>query len=426
MQNSKIAIIGAGVSGLAAAVRLARTGHSNITVYESRREAGGRTRSYLDPTTGDMLDNGQHLMMGCYRATLEYLRMVGSEYLLERIPLAIPFHEAGKSSFLRIPPKSRPPQNLLRAIASSPLLTPREKISAIWLGRAIASKKSWEGMTCAEFFSKFRQPTGTVHKLWAPIVLATINASVEVASASLFVNVMREAFLSEAGASDLLIPRCGLSELLIEPALRMLERSGASIRLSAPVRSIEQLRERFLVTTDAAEEIFDAVICSSQSSEVLPANIRSTIPAIEYSPIINAYFWLDRKILSGPIHSFLGSTLQWAFPKNSNYSTQMLALTVSAANELVSRTNEEIRHILWTELCTAIPQAREARLLHHQIIREKRATPVFTPHAQQSRPATGTKLPRLILTGDLIQNGLPATIEGAVRNGFRAVESLLL
>ena len=208
------------------------------------------------------------------------------------------------------------------------------------------------------------------------IVLATINAPLEKASAVLFVSVIREAFLSGPYAADLLIPNAGLSELLIDPALRMLKDRGATVRLSAVVRSIEPLQNGVAVATDHVEEFFDSVIYSGQSPNPLPPEVHSTIPNAEYSPIVNAYFWLNRKVLDGPAHAFLGTTLQWVFPKPSNYSEQRLALTVSAANELAEHTNEEIRHILWTDLCAAVPAAREARLMHHQIIREKRATPL--------------------------------------------------
>ena len=416
------------MSGLAAAVRLAHAGERQLTIFEARREAGGRTRSYLDPVTGDILDNGQHLIMGCYRDTLRYLQLIGSDDRIQRLPLSIRFHERGKSAVLEIPPKSKPPQNLLAAIWSSPILTIREKLSAIWFGMAIdaSSLKSCEGLTCAELFLKFRQPKETVRKLWAPIVLATINAPLEQASAVLFVSVIREAFLSGPNASDLLIPNAGLSELLIDPALRMLHASGATVRLSTAVRAIELRQGGLSVGTDYGEELFDSVIYAGQSSKPLPPEVQATIPNLEYSPIVNAYFWLDRKVLDGPVHAFLGTSLQWAFPKASTYSEQRLALTVSAANELAEHTNEEIRHILWTDLCTAVPAAREARLMHHQIIREKRATPLITPSLQADRPKAATPVPHLFLSGDLVQNGLPATIEGAIHNGFTAADLLPL
>jgi squalene-associated FAD-dependent desaturase len=427
-ENTKIAIIGAGVSGLAAAIRLTELGYRNLTIFEARKESGGRTRSYVDPTTGDMLDNGQHLLLGCYRSTLKYLKSIGSDHLLQRTPLLIHYHEAGRTAptILQIPPKSKPPVNLLGALWSGKLLTTREKLAATWLGLAFdaSSEKNAEGMTCEALFRKLHQPAGIIKKLWAPIVLATINAPIEKAGAVLFVNVLREAFLSGCEASDLLISSVGLSELLIDPAIQVLEKNGIKVRLSTPVRTIEKENTNFKIVTDDETAEFDTVIYSGQSSEPLPEKVRSPIPEFEYSPIVNAYFWLDKEILLSPIHSFLGTTLQWAFPRPSERFAQRLALTVSAANELVEKTNEEIRHILWVDLCATVPEARTARLLHFQIIREKRATPLFTPYVQQGRPRTATSIPGLWLAGDIVLNGLPATIEGAVRNGYAAADAI--
>ncbi len=430
LQNSKIAIIGAGVSGLAAATQLTQRGFRNLTIFEARKEAGGRTRSYIDPHTSDTLDNGQHLLLGCYRSTIEYLQAIGSDALLQRTPLSIRFHEAGRETpaIFQIPPDSQPPVNLLAGLWSSHLLTTREKYAATRLGLAMdtgSNTERYDDMTCQTFFATQHQPDALIAKLWEPIVLATINAPVEKASAVLFINVFREAFLSGREASELLLPSVGLSDLLIDPALRMLEKSGATIRLSTPVRAIELQNGNFKIVTDDATEAFDTVIYCGQSSDPLPLQVRSVIPDFEYSPIVNAYFWLDREILSTPVHSFMGTTLQWAFPRPSEGFPQRLALTVSAANALVEKTNEEIRHILWTDLCAAIPTVREVRLMHHQIIREKRATPLLTPSVQQSRPQASTAIPGLFLAGDIVQNGLPATIEGAVRNGYAAARAVM-
>ena len=429
MQEKKIAIIGAGVSGLAAAVALVQRGFRNITLFEARKEAGGRTRSYIDPHTGDKLDNGQHLLMGCYSATLRYLQTSGSDNLLQRAPLSIRFHEAGRETpaVLNIPPDSAPPFNLLAGLWSSHLLTSREKFYATRLGLAIdigSNTKKYDEMTCGELFVSLHQPPGIITKLWVPIVLATINSSIEKASASLFINVFREAFLSGREGSDLLLPTAGLSDLLIDPAIRMIEKNGAKVKLSSPVRAIEEKNNALEIVTDGERENFDTVIYCGQSPATLPHSVRSTIPEFDYSPIVNAYFWLDRELLRTPVHSFLGTTLQWAFPRHSECSPQRLALTVSAADALTEKTNEEIRHILWADLCNTIPAARQARLTHSQIIREKRATPLITPSLQNARPGNATKIPGLFIAGDIVQNGLPATIEGATRNGFAAAESL--
>ena len=430
--NSRIAIIGAGVSGLTAAVRLARAGHKNITLFEARREAGGRTRSYIDPHTGDTLDNGQHLLMGCYTATLEFLKMIGTEKLIERTPLRIPFwSETGVRSFT-IDRSLPPPMNLLSAVARTSMLTFGEKKSASVFGNAIWRMKlpnKFERMSCADLFLALGQSPSLVEKLWAPMVLATINAQPEQASAELFVNVLREAFFSSRAASALLIPKCGLSELLVDSAIRDLrdKRDGkCETRMGTPVRRIESWENGFRIVTDNDEASFDAIISSIESPiPGLPKpDTRNPIPA-PHSPIVNAYFWFDKSIFNAPVHAFIGTTLQWAFPKKSGFSAERVALTVSAADALSEKTNEEIRDILLGDLQKTVPAARGAKLIHDQIIREKRATPLFTPEANRRRPATTTDIPNFFLAGDIVQNGLPATIEGAVRNGFAAADALL-
>ncbi|MDP4199645.1 MAG: hydroxysqualene dehydroxylase HpnE [Bacteroidota bacterium] len=422
MQHSKIAIIGAGVSGLAAAVRLSESGFRGITLFEARREAGGRTRSFLDPKTGDTLDNGQHLLMGCYTATLDYLDRIGTSRLIERIPLRIPFwSQTGVRSFT-IDRTLAPPLNLLSAIMRTSMLTLAEKRSAANLGNALWRNKlpsDLPNLTCAELFKRFEQAASLCEKLWEPIVFATLNASTEQASAVLFTSVIREAFFSSRKASALLIPKCGLSELLIDPATALLERHGALTRLSDPVRNIEIEATGIRIVTDSDEQVFDRVVNCTNG---LQGSNHTTGPATQYSPIVNAYFWLDRTIFNAPIQAFVGMTLQWAFPKASMFSAQRVALTVSAADAIVDKSNEEITSLLWSDLVRTVPSARDAQLMHAQIIREKRATPLFSPNVQMTRPLSTTDDKRFILAGDFVQNGLPATIEGAIRNGYAAAD----
>jgi squalene-associated FAD-dependent desaturase len=420
MVQTRIAILGAGVSGLAAAVKLAERGH-RVTLFEARREAGGRTRSYVDATTGDVLDNGQHLLMGCYTATQEYLAMIGTEKLVARIPLSVKFWEASGVRSFTIDRALPPPMNLISAIMRTTLISFAEKKAAATIGNIIYRDKlprRIDDMTCAELFAKCEQPEAVIQKLWSPIVVATINARPEQASARLFVNVIREAFFSSRTASNVLMPNVGLSELLVNSAINKLETAGAKILLGTPVRSIERTNEQFNVITNDTNDSFDYVI-STTPAPLYPTPYTPS-PPVQTSPIVNAYFWLDRAITSSPMHAFIGMTVEWAFPKQSRFSAQRLALTVSAADEIVEKPNEEIVQILWGDLQRTMPAAREAQVLHSQIIKEKRATPLLTPSAQNARPTAETYDKRFILAGDIVQNGLPATIEGAVRNGFRA------
>jgi hypothetical protein len=222
--------------------------------------------------------------------------------------------------------------------------------------------------------------------------------------------VLRELFFGSSKGSALLYPKVGLSELLIQPAVDRLK--YAHFRYGEPVRSVEAGGQTVHLQTDVATEGFDFAIRTD-----------STV-ALEHSPIVNAYFWLDREVLRAPIAGFIGTTLQWAFPKPTRFAKQMLALTVSAATAIVNESTEIIRNRLWDDLRSAVPEARGARLVHYKIIKEKRATPLFTPHSQGHRPKMADALRRVFLAGDYVQNGLPATIEGAVRNGFAAAAAV--
>ena len=366
--------------------------------------------------------------MGCYKATLKYLETVGSTHLYKREPMRIYFHQVGKDPlFLEIPSNSGPILNLLRGLFGTDLMTTYEKLSAVRMGlrMVLTSPKRWERFTCAELFRKCGQSENLIRKFWEPMAIAVINASIEKASAVLFLNFFREAFLAGSGASDFLTPTVGLSELLIDPAIIFLQKEGVRICESTPVRSIESNEGKFVVHTDSASEEFDSIIYTAQTTDALPSEVKVELPNIEFSPIINAYFWIDRPVFRTPIHAYLGTTLQWSFTRPSTFAAQRLALTVSAGNELVPRSNEEIKEILWNDLCSSVPEMSGVNLLHYQIIKEKRATPLITPDIQRSRPEVTTNVPGLFLGGDIVQNGLPGTIEGAIRNGYRAAEELI-
>jgi squalene-associated FAD-dependent desaturase len=416
-KKSRIAIIGAGVSGLAAAIELAEHPNIELAIYEARREPGGRTRSYIDPATGDSLDNGQHLLASCYTSTLEYLARIGARHLIEeKETLEIQYRENSGSFRLRLPNLLSPADLAVGLIATN-LLSAKSKLAAIRLGNAIRRGRlpDLSQSTVHQLLDYYHQPAEAVRKLWEPIVLATINAPIESASAVVFANVLRELFFGSSRGSALLFPKVGLSDLLISPAVKRLEM--VDWKFGTPVRSVEPGHNSVTLVTDSDTATYDVVITSALSA--------MGVLEPEFSPIVNAYFWLDRKILDAPITGFLGTTLQWAFPRPTRFATQLLALTVSAANDLIGEAPDSIVARLWDELQSSIPGAARAMLLRSQVIKEKRATPLLSPSAQAKRPLTTSTGSRVFLAGDYVQNGLPATIEGAIRNGFAAARSVL-
>jgi squalene-associated FAD-dependent desaturase len=431
----RIAIIGAGTSGLAAAVKLYSSDSPRqiaTTIFESRREAGGRTRSFSDSETGDTLDNGQHLLMGCYTSTLEYLRAIGSEHLLQKqnsleLPIMLPSEH--RMSTIKLPSYLPVPLNLLAGLLQTDLLHHYEKLAAMRFGLGMMMfryDKHTANSSCAELFRFTHQPVTLIEKLWKPIVIGTMNLPPEKASAQVFLHTMRLIFFHSKKFSSLLFPKVGLSDLLIHPALEYLSDHGSEIRYGQNIQSLKAGNNMISLETSDGNNVFDALIFAGNyhDASFLPAEILDTIPDVRYSPIANAYFWTDKKILGLPICGFIGTTLEWCFTKPTHHSAELLACTKSAADELMQKDSEEITKILWNDIQRSFP-CNDAQLLRSVIIKEKRATPLLNAELQQSRPKTKTSIPNLYLAGDLVQNGLPMTIEGAVRNGQKAAEEIL-
>ncbi len=431
----RVAIIGAGTSGLAAAVTLCSAESERpvaVTVFESRREAGGRTRSFVDSETGDILDNGQHLLMGCYTSTLQYLRTIGAEHLLQKqnsleLPFVLPTEQ--RMSVVKLPRHVPVPLNLLIGLLRNDLLHRYEKIAALRFGFGIMmfnyDKKMAMG-SCADLFRYAHQPVTLIKKLWEPIVVGTMNLPPDKASAQVFLHTLRLVFLQNKRFSALLFPKVGLSDLLINPALLYLEAQGCRISYGQQIHSITAGNNLIYLETEDRRDVFDAAIFAGNYHDIsfLPEEIRLPTPSVTYSPIVNAYFWTDKKIVGLPICGFIGTTLQWSFTKPSHFSTELIACTMSAAEDMIKKDNDEIARIFWYDLMRSFPD-NDAHLLRSVIIKEKRATPLLDARLQMIRPKTRTTVPNLYLAGDLVQNGLPMTIEGAVLNGQKAAKEVL-
>ncbi|MDP4220742.1 MAG: hydroxysqualene dehydroxylase HpnE [Bacteroidota bacterium] len=431
----RVAIIGAGSSGLAAAVKLYSSESArpiSATIFESRREAGGRTRSFTDGESHDTLDNGQHLLLGCYTSTLSYLRTIGSKHLLQKQnSLEIPYMIPGefRSSTLKLAAGLPVPLNLLSGLFQTDLLHKYEKIAAMRFGMGLMMfryDKHMAHASCAELFKFAHQPVTLIEKLWKPIVIGTINLPPEKASAQVFLHLMRIIFLQNRKYSAMLFPKVGLSDMLINPAVKYLEQHGCTIKYGENVRSIKHGNNLIYLESDGGNDVFDALIFAGNyhDASFLPEEVQELIPPITYSPIANAYLWTDKKIIGKPICGFIGTSLEWCFSKPTHTSGELLACTKSAADGLIAKENDEIANIFWNDIKKSFPGS-DAKLLRSVIIKEKRATPLLNAELQLHRPKTRTPVPHLYLAGDLVQNGLPMTIEGAVRNGQKAAAEVL-
>jgi squalene-associated FAD-dependent desaturase len=406
-------VIGAGISGLSAAVRLAGA-NFNVHVHEATQQAGGRCRSYFDAATNLTIDNGNHLLLSGNRHALAYARSIGTEAgLVGPKSAQFPFVDltTGKRWQLdlgdgRLPlwvfDKSRrvPDTRLSDYLALLPL---------IW---APQGKLVGDTIPCE----------GTLYqRLVQPLLLAALNVDPPEGSAGLAGAIVRETLLAGGQACRPLIAREGLSAVLVEPAIKLLQDKGASVQFG------HELRALGMVGSNVSELKFgdDAVVLGPGDAVVMavpPRAAASLLPGLhtpaKFRAIVNAHFRFDPPEGQPPILGVVGGLVEWlfAFP-------QRLSVTISNGDRLVDMPREELAHAIWRDICKAAGVAGD--LPPWQIVRERRATFEATPEQNALRPGAVTAYKNLFLAGDWTDTGLPATIEGSVRSGDRAADLVL-
>jgi len=412
MQNT-VHIIGAGISGLSAAVRLANA-NFKVHVHEATQQAGGRCRSYYDAATNLTIDNGNHLLLSGNRHALAYARSIGTEAGLvgpKRAQFPFVDLDTGQRWQLdlgegRLPlwvfdgARRVPDTGLLDYLALMPL---------IW---AAPSKLVGDAIRCE----------GTLYqRLVQPLLLAALNVDPPEGSAGLAGAVVRETLLAGGQACRPLIARDGLSAVLIEPAIKLLQEKGASIRFGHELRefamSADGVGQLKFGDDTVALEPSDAVVMA-----VPPRAASSLLPELQtpskFRAIVNAHFRFDPPKDMPLILGVVGGLVEWlfAFP-------QRLSVTVSNADRLVDMPREELAQAIWRDICKA--GGVRGELPPWQIVRERRATFEATPEQNALRPGASTNWKNLFLAGDWTNTGLPATIEGSVRSGDRAADLVL-
>jgi len=412
MQNT-VHIIGAGISGLSAAVRLAN-GNFKVHVHEATQQAGGRCRSYYDAATNLTIDNGNHLLLSGNRHALAYARSIGTEAGLVGPKRAqFPFVDLGTGQRWQLDlGEGRLPLWVFdgaRRVPDTGLLDYLALMPLIW---AAPSKLVGDAIRCE----------GTLYqRLVQPLLLAALNVDPPEGSAGLAGAVVRETLLAGGQACRPLIARDGLSAVLIEPAIKLLQEKGASIRFGHELRefamSADGVGQLKFGDDTVALEPGDAVVMA-----VPPRAASSLLPELQtpskFRAIVNAHFRFDPPKDMPPILGVVGGLVEWlfAFP-------QRLSVTVSNADRLVDMPREELAQAIWRDICKA--GGVRGELPPWQIVRERRATFEATPEQNALRPGASTNWKNLFLAGDWTNTGLPATIEGSVRSGDRAADLVL-
>jgi len=403
-------VIGAGLAGLAAAVRLAERGAS-IVVHEAAGQAGGRCRSYHDPALDMEIDNGNHLLLSANHAALSYLATIGAgDSLVGPAGAEFAFVDLanGERWTLRIN-AGRLPWWIFDKSRRVPGTTAGDYLSFARLLWASADKTICDVVTCA----------GPLYdRLARPLFIAALNTEPKEGSAALAATIIRETLAAGGEACRPLIARDGLGRAFIEPALRFLGERHAQVHFGHRLRAAELASDK-VAALDFGEDRVpigggDGVILA-----VPPMVAADIVPDLqvpsEFRAIVNGHFRVDPHAGLAPIIGVVNGTVEWVFAFAGR-----LSVTISAADRLLDVPREILAKTLWEEVATVagLPKA----LPPWQIVRERRATFAATPAQNAKRPGAATAWSNLFLAGDWTNTGLPATIEGAIRSGNRAAD----
>lgn len=408
-------VIGAGMSGLSCALRLAQAG-CRVVLYEAAGHAGGRCRSLVDKELGCLIDNGSHMLLGANTATKTFLADIGTlGDLTEVAPAAFPFHDAATGERWRLRPNAGPipvwPWFRNRRVPGS---YPWHYLSLLRLARARAEQTVADCVgTAPPLYENF----------WQPISRAVLNTDASEGSARLLWAMLSETFFKGEAACRPLYFGKGLSPTLVDPAVVEIERLGGSVRFGARLRTLEfsQGRASALHFGDAPIDVAGDGVVLAVPADACAALAPITAPS-EFRAIINVHFKLDKppRLPWGlPFLGLVGTEAQWLFARDD-----VLSVTISAADMYSEAPAPEIAGLLWTEISTVLGHEATAMPLY-RVIKEKRATIAQTPAQNRMRPAARTQYANLFLAGDWTDTGLPATIEGSIRSGATAARILL-
>jgi hydroxysqualene dehydroxylase len=439
--NKHVAIIGGGMAGLAAASSLAARG-IKVTLFEAAPQLGGRARrvDYKDTK----LDNGQHILLGAYSATLGLLKLAGvdEKQALMRLPLTLSMiNLANKSIFSLQACNALPaPLHILSGLLLAKGVSFGNRLAAIklmaWM--KLNRFKLKQDVALASFLNAKNQPEIVIKNLWEPLCLAALNTPLSQASTQIFLNVLRDSFDKKKSDSNMLLPRVDLSSLIAEPLAAYIAHKSGAIKTSCTIKQIQQTEAGFKLTIDDADVDFSHVIIACAPHQLINIPVRpelvegqassgtSTSSArtefnvaqgFSYQPITTVYLqYATHTTLPQAMTGLVSSVSQWVFDRGQICNQHGLMAVVISAHAPFEMSQDALAETVIAELNLAFPQLQKP--LWTKVITEKRAT--FSCDANLQRPAAQTEIANLYLAGDYIKGDYPATIEGAVRSGIAA------
>lgn len=425
----KILIIGGGLSGLSAAIYLIEKGY-HVEILEASPKLGGRTYSFLLNGKQIIIDNGQHILMGCYSYTLDYIDKINSRdkfYFQDSLKI-IYVAEKNKTYKLSVPGKLYP-LNHIYAFMNFKLLSLSERKSVLKLLLKIKTLriKVRQDQSVEEFLRSHGQSGSVIKTFWDIVVISAMNTQIGLASAELFVEMIKIIFFSGKNSSNIIIPNTGLSEALIYPAENLIKNRGGKVASSERVAKIEfeNGKASKVLTTKREVTGFDYIISaipSDQLLKIIPNYIieELNIPSLQYSPILSVNLWLSRNPLKEKFYGIIGGEFHWLFNKGKYISLIKSAsdnLTILNKNELIETANSELKKYFSI--------LADIEIIDSKIVKERKATMISDINSIKKRKKLNHNFNNLFIAGDWTNTGLPGTIESSVKSGRMISEMIL-
>jgi squalene-associated FAD-dependent desaturase len=435
-QAPTVAVVGGGLSGLAAACALASSGF-RVTLFERRSYLGGRASSYQHPGTGEVVDNCQHVLLGCCTNLIEFYQRTGVAESIRWFDRMTFLEPGGRASEIGPSPLPAPLHTMPAFLRAQCLkLTDKLAIARAMLAFAPATPRD-TGESFLSWLQRHGQTDRAIERFWKPVLVSALNEEVDRVSVPYAVQVMRESFLKSARAGRMGVPTVPLTELYNAAGNYIRERHG-EVRCRISADGFRAELSHVAVTLAGREESFDYAVFAlpfDQLERILPGSsasepLRQALARFETSPITGIHLWFDRQISDLEHAVLLDRTIQWMFHKSklqkrdANGQGSYVELVVSASKMLVDKSRQEIVDLALAELREFFPAARDANLVKATVIKEVHATYSPRPGIEVDRPRSETVWPRVFLAGDWTATGWPATMEGAVRSGYLAAQSL--
>ncbi len=433
---STVAIAGGGLAGLAAGCALAEAGF-RVSLFERRPYLGGRASSYQHPGTGEIVDNCQHVLLGCCTNLLDFYRRAGVEDKIRWYEQLTFLEPGGRAS--AIGPSALPaPLHTTLAFLRADCLNFRDKLA---ISRAMAvlapAAPPDRGESFLAWLQRHGQTAQAIERFWKTILVSALNEDLDQVSVPYAAQVVRESFLKSAAAGRMGIPTVPLTDLY-STAGDYIRARGGDVQFRAGVDSFRAEPSDVGVTINGQEQKFDYLILAvpfDVLGRMLPdapssALLAAALAQFSTSPITGIHLWFDREVSDLDHAVLLDRTIQWMFHKSriiagrGNGGGSYIELVVSCSRSLVEKSKVEIVDMAVKEAREFFAGARDAKLLKSTVIKEVHATYSPRPGIDQYRPQPETAWPRVFLAGDFTATGWPATMEGAVRSGYMAAEAL--